>query len=847
MPIKTTTAMKRETVLDVTLLRLHLANKTLPEEGLFRAEELFSLNLDYSEQSLADLNELLDQLRSEGYRPENFVSHPASANFLIMIAIYLCDNIAYRTAEKIEWFNYYEATARLPAEYALPQGFFSSMVAIINHQVCLPFLVIEDLLSEPRDNSRNCVSYVAERAAIISKTQINNPNELAKDYLAALQQRKIIPGGNFYKTLTDCIDFDYSLRSIEEIDRMLLCIREHERLSAKDYSAFTQQPDKANFLVVIAFYLGMTIARHSRLPIQWFSFQDYLQQFSKDKKLKYRFDIHYVFSLENQLYYPLQFLKEILFTDQLESITCLEYVELAVPKQMGYLKRYPIIKQSTYSKTSITPLQRKIFYDAGFLAAYALYMVIDGDHFVPTISAPRSDGPSDLIRLTSNLPEIEGLDYLQNNPKHRPYQIYSEDTYAHLDTGRSDAIRLEIRNYTGDTFKLSLVIPYQAHSEYRVGKILNAVRYNATSLNENQLEAALAEFYESAAAFISPISQKSLWNEFFEEDLQLRPSQKIATKDFLLIQQRRFKTALNTIQPSLHQKTSPNFSCENEIYHNHFSDIHIQDEIFKLPKKYRRYLQVEIPQWLIGDELYKQVLAMPALYQQGHVVWGCVVDTPESMYHAGDEHCVGEIIYDPTGRTTPAKLSELAQQLYQLRGKKARHPDQVMYIQHANTEHSRLSYHPYPASLSEYPVRISNIWFWRDHLPNGMLSMTYFPIVICHDEKHLGQAMVLPAWFWPKKLRDEWLTISLKKMGKNLDLTTTLFKNLEDEKHKNHEESLGRLPNLSLIFQEFDIQPRKKRMRTHLFKRDFSTLSTRSRTFTLSAVALFFLCLVFAL
>lgn len=839
--------MKRETVLDVTLLRLHLVNKTRPEEGLFYADELFALQLDYSEQSLEDLNQLLHQLRAKGYRPEDFVSQPASANFLIMIAIYLCDNISYRTGEKIEWFNYYEATARLPSEYALPQGFFSSMVAIINHQVCLPFLVIEDLLSEPRDNSRNCLSYVAERSAMISKTHINNPNELAKDYLLALQHGKIIPGGNFYKSVIDCIHFDYSLRSIEEIDRMLLCIREHEQLSAKHYSEFTQQPDKANFLVLIAFYIGMTIARHSRLPIQWFSFQDYIQQFSKDKKLKYRFDIHYVFSLENQLYYPLQFLKEILFTDQLESISCLEYVELALPKKIGYLKRYPVIRTSTYAKGAISPLQRKIFYDAGFLAAYALYMVIDGDHFVPTISAPRPDGPSDLIRLTSNLPEIEGLDYLQNNPKHYPYQIYSEDTYAYLDTGRSDAIRLEIRNYTGNAFKVTLVIPYQAQNKNNIGKIFNAVRYNATALSEEQLEVALAEFYESAQAFISPISQKSLWHTFFEENLQPLPSQIPAEKDFLLIQQRRFKSALNNIQPSLRLTAKPGFSCENEIYHNPFADIYIYEEIFKLPKKYRHYLQITPPQWLVGDELYKQVLAMPTLYQHGRVVWGCVVNTPDQMYHAGDEHCTGEILYDPTGRTPPDKLQFLAQQLYQLRGKKPQYPDQQDYIQHTQNEHSRLSYHPYPNSLSEQAIRISSIWFWRDHLPNGMLSMTYFPILICQDEKFLGQTMVLPAWFWPKKLRDEWLTISGKKIGKNKDLNTTLFKNLEDEKLKSSTHYLARLPHLSLIFQQDKPEVVKKNDYLAFFKRHFSQISTHSRALTFSAVAFIVVCLVFVI
>jgi hypothetical protein len=829
--------MKRETVLDVTLLRLHLANKTVPEDGLFCADELFLIHFDYSDQSLEALNQLLMALFQRGLKPEDFVNSADRSNFLMLIAIYLCDCISYRTGEKNEWFNYFEATARLPSEYALPQGFFSSMVAMINHQICLPFLVIEDLLSEPQDNSRNCVSYVAERSASISKIKINNPNELCKEYLHALTSRRLIPGGNFYHQVTDYIEFDYSFKSIEELDRLLLSIREHELLTAKNYLAFTQQPDKANFLLLMAFYIGMTIARHSCLPIQWFSFQDYLQQFSQDKKLKYRFDIHYVFSLGNQLFYPLQFLKEILFTDQLESISCIEYVELCLPKKLGYLKRYPVIELKDYAQSQLSPLQRKIFYDAGFLAAYALYMVLDGDHYVPTISAPRSDGPSDLIRLNSNLPETEGLDYMQNNPHQYPYQIYSEDGYADLDTGRSDAIRIDIRHYTGNSFKFSFVIPYQAYSEQQQGKIFNAVLYAATSLNQQQQEAAMAEFYASAADFISPITQKSLWREHFEDYLPDIPDQQYAVKDVLLLQQRRFKLALQSIQPSQHYQARQASSGETQLYHNPFASINIQDEIFRLPKKYRAYLQIIAPQWIMGDELYKQVLAMPTLYQHGRVVWGCNVHTSELMYHPGDEHCDGEILYDPTGRTDPLRLFDLAQQLYAIRQKKSKFTDQLMYIKHANTEHSRISNHPYPQSLSTLPVRISSIWFWRDHLPNGMLSMPYFPILICDDEKYLGQAMVLPSWFWPKELREEWQKLSQSKLGKNRDLSTTVLKNLESPKRPFFANTESRLPKLSLIFHEYDIKSTHKGLARSLLKRDFRDLPSQLQAIAVSVVA----------
>lgn len=193
------------------------------------------------------------------------------------------------------------------------------------------------------------------------------------------------------------------------------------------------------------------------------------------------------------------------------------------------------------------------------------------------------------------------------------------------------------------------------------------------------------------------------------------------------------------------------------LAHINLADIHISRKLDELPASLRHYLQVVPPDWLKQDILYKQILAMPMLLRHGRVVWAALVQANSLMFQPREENCPGEIVYDPTGTTEPGILLEMAQQLYQLKGTTPTQPDQLEYAHNLTGEMGRLFAHPFPQSLAATPLCISSIWFWRPHLPNGMLSLAYFPILLCDDEAFAGQVMPLPALFWPAALQQQWL------------------------------------------------------------------------------------------
>lgn len=192
-------------------------------------------------------------------------------------------------------------------------------------------------------------------------------------------------------------------------------------------------------------------------------------------------------------------------------------------------------------------------------------------------------------------------------------------------------------------------------------------------------------------------------------------------------------------------------------HHVNLNDINISTKLDELPASLRHYLQVVPPDWLQQDILYKQILAMPMLLRHGRVVWAAVVQANSLMFQPREENCPGEIVYDPTGTTSLSTLLEMAQKLYQLKGTSPQQADQLQYAHNLTGEMERLFAHPFPQSLAALPLSISSLWFWRPHLPNGMLSLPYFPILLCDDDAFAGQVMPLPALFWPVELQQQWL------------------------------------------------------------------------------------------
>lgn len=193
-------------------------------------------------------------------------------------------------------------------------------------------------------------------------------------------------------------------------------------------------------------------------------------------------------------------------------------------------------------------------------------------------------------------------------------------------------------------------------------------------------------------------------------------------------------------------------------------NLNISDMIKYIPQHLRPYIQVSPSLWLYKDQLYDQIKAMPVLYNSGKVVWASMVQANWALFQPEWASCAGEIVFDPSGNTSPASLRRAAEQLFALKGTSPINTDQQTYATHLTNENTRIFNHPFPQSLAPIPLKMSSIWFEYRHLPGGILSMYVFPIII--SEKCPNYAMVLPSFFWPKGgFKDLWEAISTQKNG----------------------------------------------------------------------------------
>lgn len=372
---------------------------------------------------------------------------------------------------------------------------------------------------------------------------------------------------------------------------------------------------------------------------------------------------------------------------------------------------------------------KAIMKQAGMLAAITMYRLYREEPSFPILLKPQDKEEFSLDFIESN-----NLPDLLCNLKHQdqlPYQILAHPIDVYLAQGKLTSVRLEIQSHQHFPFSCVLFVPYQVQPSFNLFPVI------CQSTTLNHIDSALQDFYEGANELLIPSTTISFWQSYFSAQPQ-------------------------DIEPSL------------PLLH----DIQIKKEILALPQHYRPYLQVHVPNWMYEDRLIEQIKQLPKLYMNGKVVWGALIHTTLQMFEPTGDNAVGEILIDPKGQTSAEELQEIAQKLEILQaGKIARSQDQQDYIQQHENEKVRLIDYPCPRSLTVKKLKIIHIWFWRTHLPNGMLSQSYFPILI-HDNEKVEVATVLPAWFWPKKIREIWLAQSEKKFGHNYDLTASIFRSL---------------------------------------------------------------------
>ncbi len=175
-------------------------------------------------------------------------------------------------------------------------------------------------------------------------------------------------------------------------------------------------------------------------------------------------------------------------------------------------------------------------------------------------------------------------------------------------------------------------------------------------------------------------------------------------------------------------------------------DFSGQQMLKQTPAAHLAYLQLLPPSWLAKDPLRQQILDLPTLYEKGRVVWGALVQANTALFdHDYLASCPADIIYDPTGRTDPQTLHEIASNLFKLKDANADTDNRVLdnYAKYLANERTRVYAHL--SAIEHLHIRCATVFIWRLHLPDARLAEPVFPLLIADEAKTVT---LLPARYW---------------------------------------------------------------------------------------------------
>ncbi|MES2948713.1 MAG: hypothetical protein V4858_09235 [Pseudomonadota bacterium] len=438
--------------------------------GLAFRNAMQAARLDYSMESLDRVDQLLRQIKTE-FSPqrETWQERPGAENFCLMLAFYLGEMISRQTRQPIKWHTREQAAPFFPADKPLPVADWSRLVGIIAASMCVPLGFVEETLfgDSPATTSR---AFVEERVAKLPKPPAKDENERCTQMLEAFFNDAGILGTLAFREQLEHSRLDHSLSSLERLDQLLQSIRDEIKPT---YDAFVNKTDTQNFLRFVAFYIGMTTARAGNMAVKWLDFAEVKKHLPE---LEFQFEATSVCLLSDRLCFLLGLVTEILFhPDPKRSVHgwASEALKFSTNPFVS------ILRSSAHSDT-VSPLDEQMvraIHQAGFVAAWCMFMVEGGSVGKPTVFVP---GEGDKGGLFTDFGFYDTLDagvaaarnMLESNPRNSSYLVMSSDGYANLHTGRTDALTIELRVYASTEpslqeviFKMMVSCPYRNASD----------------------------------------------------------------------------------------------------------------------------------------------------------------------------------------------------------------------------------------------------------------------------------------------------------------------------------------------------------------------------------------------
>ncbi len=483
-------------------------NKRALPEGLANQSALTSITFDFSETSLQQIDKLIALLAKHHHlRPDTVrrwaVQSPAYRNLFLLLGFYIGETVARQLGQTIMWNN----ANRLAEITKQPVSidFFDSLVADFGNGVVTPVLgIVEQIFTNTAVSSAGWLNYLRHEETEAAEHQPDHTdiNQVARRAVDGFLRNMSTDGSPMpqvaYADELREMSLDYSLASIEKLDKLLNIIR----ISQPEFTRFAAAPHTQNFLHFCAFYWARTAATLSHNSLKFLNYQE-SKQFQP--ALSNEFFHRYSALIGGKLFFPLQHITAQIW-QQPKPQTCTDLIQDIITQYHGALMQsapQPDFKGATL------PFEWKIALKAaGFGAGWALWEKRQqADLMTPTLVQSSGSGINLLKLNTDSIAEAmdSGRQMLKKNPDRLQHQAFLYESFANLPQGRFDAIALEMCVYQGSKpLYLFALFPFMYAGD-EVNFINGSIAINGDTLPDMRLaETVIQSLYLGMDDFFTP-------------------------------------------------------------------------------------------------------------------------------------------------------------------------------------------------------------------------------------------------------------------------------------------------------------------------------------------------------
>jgi len=288
---------------------------------------------------------------------------------------------------------------------------------------------------------------------------MSNHNDFVASVLDVLRRFEVAKSTYLYKEQVEAVGLDFTLDSLERLDRCLLKIRKQYQ---PDYNTICNTPEGQTFAYLVAAYTMSTIAKAGRYHVKWFTYEEFAAMVPADQPPTYCFESSAVCVVSDRVRMVLGTITDLLIHPQGGS-GLKEYASQLLLSPPDYCDLYIDVDNLQVSEDSIK--KHQVLFDLatrlGFLRDYATPS--SPSPIEPVLLAPKSPPETGItiVKFAFETDPAGLMHELDHNPNQKPWLVGVYDGYFYPFSGKTDGMCFQAQSYQDDQTEFKILLPYQ--------------------------------------------------------------------------------------------------------------------------------------------------------------------------------------------------------------------------------------------------------------------------------------------------------------------------------------------------------------------------------------------------